>query len=64
MDASAIDAHSEGTVTAVLTGPDNGKSACQVLSNKDGTYVCNYTPLEEGDLFYSIVLLHLVLFVM
>ncbi|CAH8565845.1 unnamed protein product [Schistosoma bovis] len=48
VDASAIDAHSEGTVTAVLTGPDNGKSACQVLSNKDGTYVCNYTPLEEG----------------
>ncbi|CAH8606835.1 unnamed protein product [Schistosoma rodhaini] len=48
VDASAIDSHSEGTVTAVLTGPDNGKSACQVLSNKDGTYVCNYTPLEEG----------------
>ncbi|CAH8563949.1 unnamed protein product [Schistosoma margrebowiei] len=48
VDASAIDANSEGTVTAVLTGPDNGKSACQVLSNKDGTYICNYTPLEEG----------------
>uniref|UniRef100_A0A5K4F492 Filamin-related n=1 Tax=Schistosoma mansoni TaxID=6183 RepID=A0A5K4F492_SCHMA len=48
VDASAIDPHSEGTVTAVLTGPDNGKSACQVLSNKDGTYICNYTPLEEG----------------
>ncbi|KAH8870338.1 Filamin-A [Schistosoma japonicum] len=48
VDASAIDPHGEGTVTAVLTSPDNGRSACQVLSNKDGKYLCNYTPLDEG----------------
>ncbi|CAH8512730.1 unnamed protein product [Schistosoma turkestanicum] len=48
VDASAIDPHSEGNVAAVLTGPDNRKSSCHVLKNKDGKYVCNYTPLEEG----------------
>ncbi|CAH8854631.1 unnamed protein product [Trichobilharzia szidati] len=48
VDASAIDPHGEGTVSAILTGPDNETSACQVVNSKDGKYVCNYTPLEEG----------------
>ncbi|VDQ08590.1 unnamed protein product [Trichobilharzia regenti] len=48
VDASAIDPRGEGTVSAILTGPDNETSACQVVNSKDGKYVCNYTPLEEG----------------
>ncbi|CAH8547224.1 unnamed protein product [Heterobilharzia americana] len=49
IDASAIDSHSEGIISAVLTGPNKERSACHVVSTKDGKYICNYTPLEEGE---------------
>ncbi|CAH8522190.1 unnamed protein product [Dicrocoelium dendriticum] len=48
VDASAIDPTGKGDVTAVVVSPNNEQMACQVKNGMDGTYVCNYTPLEEG----------------
>ncbi|KAF7233232.1 hypothetical protein EG68_08612 [Paragonimus skrjabini miyazakii] len=48
VDASAIDRLGEGTVSAILTAPDEERLACQTVNKGDGTYVCSYTPLEEG----------------
>lgn len=48
VDASAIDPSGNSALSAIITSPNNEKSACQIQNNKDGTYTCNYTPLEEG----------------